>query len=188
LTSVCAVNSASTQPVSRLVALPLPHTSSGPLNVVLFAASWQLRLVTVGSFIVNVLPEWVVLRVTGFGPLQAAVPVPCMTCSCVFSTAPVRASTSTLSRLGPSAPVPSTVVSHASRGVPVSAKTTSFEPSTPLTVVSCLRAVASAEALDSVGVADTLPIACACPTEVNLTCPAAFVTTTKSPPTTGRPL
>ena len=37
--SVCAANRASTQPVSRLVAVPLPHASSGPENVVLFAAS-----------------------------------------------------------------------------------------------------------------------------------------------------
>jgi hypothetical protein len=51
------------------VALPLPHTSSGPLNVVLFAESWHGRLVTVGSLIRNVLPDWVVLRLTGFGPL-----------------------------------------------------------------------------------------------------------------------
>src|SRR5947209_3994694 len=47
LTSVCTVNSASTQPVSRLVALPLPHWSSGPENVVVLAASWLDGLVTV---------------------------------------------------------------------------------------------------------------------------------------------
>ena len=98
-TSVWAAKSASTQPVSRLVALPLPQTSSVPLNVVLFAASWQLRLVMVGSCMRNVPPDWVVLRVTGFGPFQAAVPLPCRTCSWVRRTAPVSASTSTVSRL-----------------------------------------------------------------------------------------
>src|SRR5947209_6618822 len=100
LTSVCTVNSASTQPVSRLVALPLPHWSSGPENVVLLAASWQDRLVTVGSCMVKVEPECVVLRVTGFGPLHAAVPLPCITCSCSCSFLPVSASTSTVNRLG----------------------------------------------------------------------------------------
>src|SRR4029453_13069530 len=88
VTSVCAPNSASTHPGSRLVALPLPHTSSGPVNVVLLAESWQLRLVTAGSRIEKVLPEWVVLRVTGSGPFHAAVPVPSMTCSWVHRTLP----------------------------------------------------------------------------------------------------
>ena len=82
----------------------------------LFAASWQLRLVTVGSFMVYVEPDWVVLRVSGLGPFQAPVPVPRTTCSCLRRTAPVRASTSTVRRLGPSAPVPRTVLSQASAG------------------------------------------------------------------------
>ena len=93
MASVCAPNSASTQPVSRLVALPLPQTSSGPVNVVLLAASWQLQVGGRGSVIENVLPDWVVLMVTGFGPLHAPVPVPCMTCSWVPRTLPVSAST-----------------------------------------------------------------------------------------------
>jgi hypothetical protein len=83
---------------------------------VLLAASWQLRLVIVGSRMENVPPDWVVASGTGFGPFHAELPLPCMTCSWVPSTAPVSASTSTLSRLGPSAPVPATIDSHASRG------------------------------------------------------------------------
>ena len=76
LTSVCGAYSASTQPVSRSVAVPLPQTSSGPENVVLLLAFWQLRLVTVGSLMVKVLPDWVVLSVA-LGPFQAPVPLPC---------------------------------------------------------------------------------------------------------------
>src|SRR4051812_39375796 len=98
LTSVCAPNRASTQPVSRLLAVPLPHTSSEPLNTVLFAASWQLRFRTLGSRKLNVLPEWVVLRETGLGPFQAEVPVPYATCSRESSTVPVVASTVTVRR------------------------------------------------------------------------------------------
>src|SRR5262245_35003913 len=107
--SFCATYRASTQPVSLLVPVPLPHTSSEPLNVVLFAASWQARFVMDGSFMLNVLPDCVVLIVTE--PLIQPVPVPCITCSVVWSRAPVEASTSTLSRLAPSAPVPDSVVS-----------------------------------------------------------------------------
>ncbi len=116
LLSVCAANRTSTQPVSRLVAVPLPHASSVPLNVVLFAASWQLTLVSVGSFREYVEPTCVVFSVTG--PFQALEPVPRMTCSCVWSTLPVVASTTTSSLLGPSALRPTTVLCHASAGVP----------------------------------------------------------------------
>ncbi|GAB3222196.1 hypothetical protein GCM10027452_41710 [Micromonospora halotolerans] len=73
-------------------------------------------MVTVGSFMEYVPPDCVVFKVSGLGPFHAPVPVPCTTCSCVRSTAPVTASTSTVSRLGPSAPVPRTVVSQASAG------------------------------------------------------------------------
>src|SRR5262245_10629499 len=184
-TSVWAVKSASTQPVSRLVALPLPQLSSVPLNVVLFAASWQLRLVTVGSLMLNVVPECVVLSVTGFGPFHAAVPLPRMTCSWVPRTAPVRASTSTVSRLYPSAPVPLTVDCHASRGVSPRAYTTSCVPSILLTLLSCLVATASAAALVREGVRDSAPIGLVIATDEATFCPALLVTMTKSPPTTG---
>src|SRR5262245_53954385 len=186
--SVCATNSASTQPVSRFVPEPLPQTSSGPENVVLLAASWQLRFVIVGSRMENVVPECVVLSGSGGGPFQLPVPVPCMTCSVAFNTAPVAASTSTDSRLYPSAPVPVSVVSQANFAAPSSAYTTSVVPSTPLTVVSCLRATASASALDTRGITDMLPIGRLCATEVNFVWPVTSVTTTKSPPTTRRPL
>src|SRR5439155_4049074 len=187
LTSVCAPKRASTQPVSRLVALPLPQASSGPLNVVLLAASWQLRLVTVGSVNEKVLPTCVVLRLTGFGPFHAEVPLPCMTCSWVHRTAPVCASTSTVSRLTPSASVPSTVDSQASRAVAPSALTTSLVPSTWLTVRSCRLATARASAWLSVGAVDRLPMGCSIATEWNTTWPLPLVTSTKSPPTTCMP-
>src|SRR5262249_302695 len=87
-TSVWPANSAATQPVLVRVASGLPQVSVDLVNVVLLAASWQLRLVTVGSFIEKVLPDWVVLRLTGLGPFKAAVPVPCATCSWVPSTRP----------------------------------------------------------------------------------------------------
>ncbi len=92
---VCAAKSASTQPVSLLVPLPLPQSSSGPENVVLFAESWQDRLVVTGSFIEKVLPDCVVARGSGLGPLYEPVPVPAITCSWVPSTLPVAASTYT---------------------------------------------------------------------------------------------
>src|SRR4051794_40377433 len=116
--SVCAVYSASTQPVSLLVALPLPQLSSGPENVVLFAASWQDRLVVFGSFSEHVLPDRVVSRWTGLGPLYAAVPLPAITCSWVPSTLPLCASTYT-DRLDGSCPLlPVTRDCQASFGVP----------------------------------------------------------------------
>jgi hypothetical protein len=68
-----AANSASTQPVSRLVALPLPQVSVDLENVVLLAASWQARPVIGRSCMRNRPPELIVLMVTGFGPFHAAV-------------------------------------------------------------------------------------------------------------------
>ncbi len=134
--------------------------------MVLLAASWQLRLVTVGSRMKKVPPDWTVLRATGFGPFQAAVPVPCMTCSWVPRTLPLTASTCTLSRLMPSALVPSTVDSQASRAVPPSAYTTSRVPSTVVTVRSCFFAIVTASAWLRVGVVDTLPTGCWSATEL----------------------
>src|SRR6266511_965394 len=186
-TSVCAPKSASSQPVSRLVALPLPHASSGPLNVVLFAESWQLRLVTVGSLMKNVPPDWTVLIVTGFGPFHPAVPLPCMTCSWVRRTAPVIASTFTLNRLTPSDPTPSTVDSQARQGVVPIASTTRRVPSTLVTVRSCRVATASASPWASVGAVDRLPIGRCRATELKTNWPALLSTRTKSPPTTGTP-
>src|SRR5262249_4776747 len=152
-----------------------------------FAASWQLRLVMVGSRMENVEPDWVVFSVTGLGPFQAAVPLPWATCSRVCRTAPVAASTSTVSRLTPSAPRPFTVVSQASRGRRAPrANTTSWVPSTEFTVASCLVATAWAALLDSDGVVDRTPIGRVIATELVIIWPEAFVAMTKSPPTTGR--
>src|SRR5690349_19857102 len=176
LTSVWATNSASTQPVSLLVASPLPHLSSGPVNVCRVLLSWQLRLRTVGSVMEKLLPEPDVLMCTGFGPFHAAVPSPYMTCSWVFRTAPLMASTSTLNRLGPSAFVPSTVLSQARRGAPVSAYTTRWVLSIPVTVGTLVRATASASALLSFGVVARLPIDCCCATDAYLVWPLASVT------------
>jgi hypothetical protein len=80
-----------------LVPTPLPHVSSGPENVVLLAASWQLRFVVTGSRMENVPPLRVVAIVTV--PLIHELPVPCMTRSTLSRTAPVRASTRTVRRL-----------------------------------------------------------------------------------------
>ena len=169
------------------MALPLPHRSSAPLKVVLLAASWQLRLVIVGSRIVNVLPDCVVLSVTGLGPFQAEVPVPYRTCSCSRSTAPVSASTSTVSRLMPLAPKPSTVDSHASRGVAPSAFTTSWVPSRRVTLRSRPVAIVSAATWLSVGVIEARSIGCSSALELKASWPAPSITITKSPPTTGSP-
>jgi hypothetical protein len=140
----------------------------------------------VGSVMEKLEPEPLVSMCTGLGPFHAAVPEPCSTCSWVWSTAPVSASTSTVNRLGPSAFVPSTVDSQASLGVS-SASTTSWVPSTPLTPATFVRATASASAAVSFGVTARAPTACRWATEVYRTCPAESVTTTKSPPTTRRP-
>src|SRR5262249_24492684 len=144
--SVWAANRASTQPVSRSVPVPLPQTSSLPLNTVLLAAFWQLRLVIVGSRMENVLPDWVVLMLNGFGPFQTPVPLPRITCSWVPSPDALPASTYTVTRLTPSAPTPSTVDPHASRAESPRACTTRREPSTADTEVSCCLATASAAA------------------------------------------
>src|SRR4051812_8344988 len=89
LNSVWAPNSASTQPVSRLVLSVLPQVSVDLVNVVLFDAFWHGMLLMLGVFIENELPEPEVSMCTGFGPFHALVPLPCITCSWVWSTAPV---------------------------------------------------------------------------------------------------
>jgi hypothetical protein len=132
-------------------------------------------------------PDWVVLRVTGLGPFQAAVPVPRMTCSWVPSTVPVSASTSTVSRLAPSAPLPSTVDSQARRAVAPRAYTTSRVDSTPVKVRSWPIATFAAAAPVSFGVVGRLPIGWLSATEWVRTLPALLVAITKSPPITGRP-
>jgi hypothetical protein len=123
-------------------------------------------------------------------PYTQPVPVPAasVTCSSVLSTLPVTASTLTVSRLGPPARVPSTVVCQASlAAAPRSASTTSRVPSTLRTEVSCLRAVAWAARPEIFGVTDRAPIALVWATEVYRTTPPASVITTKSPPWTARP-
>ncbi len=166
---------------------PLPHTLSVPLKVTFVEASWQLRLVTVGSFIEYVDPDSVVFSDTE--PLIQPVPVPVtsVTCSSVPSTLPVVASTSTVRRLTPFAPVPLTVVSQASFAVSP-AITTSDVDSTPVTVLSCAFAVATAVLADTVAVVDSSPIGALCATDVYRVCPAASVTRTRSPPLTASPL
>src|SRR5262245_50166575 len=114
---VCSEKKPSTQPVSLLVALPLPHRSSGPENTWLFAESAHTSVVLPGSRIENVLPDWVVFRCTGFGPLYAAVPSPFITRSIASITLPVRASTYTSCLAGEPAFVPLTRLSQASRGL-----------------------------------------------------------------------
>ena len=133
--------------------------------MVLFAASWQLVVGWFGSCIVNVLPECVVSRCTGFGPFHALVPSPCRTCSCVCSTLPLVASTMTSSLLGPSASLPTTVLFHASFGVPSAYVTSSAAP-TVSTVDICVRAVASACAFVTAGVRLGKSIVASCATEV----------------------
>ena len=104
------------------------------------------------------------------------------------STAPVPASTSTVSRLGPRAPVPFSVVSQASAAAVPVATTTSRVSSTPVTVASRRLATAIASSALSEGAADSVPIGRLCATEVYVVRPAASTATTKSPPITGRPL
>ncbi len=78
--SFCAEYRASTQPVSLLVPVPLPHTLSVPLKVVLVDASWQVSVAMLGSFMLYVLPERVVSRLTE--PLIQPVPVPVTSVTC----------------------------------------------------------------------------------------------------------
>jgi hypothetical protein len=107
----------------------------------------------------------------------------------MLGTAPFRASTSTVRRLGPSADVPRTVLSQASRAaLPSSATTTSVVPSTVSTVVSCALATSAAASPVSVGVTASSPIGLVCATDVYFAWPLPSVITTKSPPVTGRPL
>ena len=106
-----AAYSASTQPVSLLVALPLPQMSSGPEKVVLLAESWHFNVVADGSVMLKLLPEPLVAKVSGLGPLYAALPLPWTTCSLVPRTAPSCASTYTDWRDTSPASWPETVVS-----------------------------------------------------------------------------
>ena len=62
--SLCAVNSASTQPVSRLVPTPLPHTSSVPVSTAPVLMLRQEMPVRVGSVIENDVPAPLVAMVT----------------------------------------------------------------------------------------------------------------------------
>ena len=95
LFSTFSTNIASTQPVSRSVFEPLPHTSSVPVNVVLVAAFWHLMVGWLGSVIEKLVPDPLVGIVTGLGPSYAAVPVPSATLSLAWRTWPLRASTTT---------------------------------------------------------------------------------------------
>ena len=119
--------------------------------------------------------------------MKVPVPLSCTMVSRVCRTAPVVASTSTTSRLAPSVPIPSTVDSHASVGAVSSAYTTRWVSSIPLTDFSVAAAAFSAMALASRGFVPRPAMTCFCATEVELTRPDGSTTTTKSPPTTGRP-
>src|SRR5437763_2291483 len=183
--SVWMTNVASVQPVSRLVGLPLPHVSVVLVNVVLFAAFWHCSVGCAGSRSRKLLPECVVAMVTG--PFHPELPVPCMTCSWVPSTAPVSASTYTdwMEYSLPSLPV--TRVSQASRGALSIVYTDRTGAVTASTLASRLRATSAARAAVIRGLVDRAPIGFCWATETSWTAPVPLVTTTKSPPTTGRP-
>src|SRR5262249_45608038 len=136
--SCCTLYSASTQPVSMFVPLPLPHTSSVPVRTAPVLSLRQEIPGRVGSVIENDVPEPLVWMVT-VPPLMAALPVPSLseTSSYRYSTAPLVASTNTCSRLGDAPRWPATTVSQASRGVPASANTTSRAALTESTVAGC---------------------------------------------------
>src|SRR5690348_3939037 len=96
-------------------------------------------------------PDWMELRVTV--PEYIELPVPFFTSSQEVMTAPVLASTTVCSRLGVwSARIPSVTTSHASRGDPAPAHTTS-SPSFTFAVYPARRAPA-----DSAVVSPTLGV------------------------------
>src|SRR5262245_24995459 len=185
--SVWVAKKASTQPVSRVAGLPSPQLSSGPLYVVLFDAFWHCRVVEAGSRRKNGLPDCCVFSVTGFGPLYAELPVPASTCSLLPSTLPLAASTYTVCLESSSPLAPATWVAQASRGVP-RAYTTSVGVPVELTFESLVRDVCCAFAAATVALMPRLPIDDVWATEVARKLPWASVTTTKSPPMTGRRL
>ncbi len=167
--------------------VPLPQTLSGPLNVVLLAASWHLIVDWVEDCMMYDEPDMLVSIETE--PLIQPVPVPVtsVTCSWVPSTLPVSASTSTVSRLTPSAPMPLIVDSQASRAaLPSAATTTRLVPSTLVTDFSCDLATEAAAVSVIFGVTESSPIGADCATEVYFVAPLESVITTKSPPRTGR--
>ena len=182
-----STNIASTQPVSRLVADPLPHTSSGPVNVVLVAASWHLIVGWLGSVIEYVVPECVVGIVTGLGPSYAAVPVPSATRSLACRTLPLRASTTTslIDGMAPWCPV--TRVSQPSRDRVPCCHTTRCGRVLDVAFGTWCRAVWTAVDLASVASTDFRSTLWVWATDVDRIWPWASLTTTKSPPTTGRP-
>ena len=100
--------------------------------------------------------------------------------------APSSASTYTVCLEAAPSLVPATSTCHASRGVP-RAYTTSRGVPTDVTVDSTSRAVVAALPAVSLGSSDRSPIGRVWATDVVSTVPRASVTTTKSPPITGRP-
>ena len=81
LHSGCTSNSASTQPVSWLVASAVAPGVGRLVNVVLLVESLAAVADRFGSVMEYVLPECVVSMCTGLGPFHAPVPVPSRTCS-----------------------------------------------------------------------------------------------------------
>ena len=114
---------ASTHAVSRSVLTPVPQTSSGPVNVVLFDAFWHLIDGWFGSVIEYVEPECVV-GIVRLLPSQAELPVPSATRSRACRIRPLRASTTTSLIEGSTPRWPVTRVSQPSRDFALCCHTT----------------------------------------------------------------
>lgn len=183
----------STQPVSLLVPVPSPHVLSGPertgtLLVVLLSMRQSTPGLPGSASVYDVEEAWVVWSDSP-GPLWWPLPVPVAKCTSSSDsiTPPVRASTYTSrTERSPSLVRPLIRTFHARRGV---ASACTARPGLPrraaLRRVARAFLVAAAEV--TFGFTERPPIALRCATVVVRIWPSSLVTTTKSPPRTGRP-
>ena len=154
------------------------------MNVTLPEAFWHLKVDALLLVIENDEPEPLVGMVTA--PSQLPLPVPSATCSLLERNLPDRASTYTdwIEACPWSRPL--TRVSQA-RWEVLPCHTTRRGASELRTLSTCCRATLVARPLSTRGVVEVSLILLVCATEVASTWPSSSVTTTKSPPTTGRP-
>ena len=135
----------------------------------------------------KLVPEPLVGIVTGLGPSYAAVPVPSATRSLAWRTLPLRASTTTSLIEGSTPRWPVTWVSQPSRELAPCCQTTRCARVLAVAFGTWCRAVRTAVALASLGSVDFRATLWDWATDVVRIWPFESVTTTKSPPTTGRP-
>src|SRR5689334_9340388 len=169
---------ASTHAVSRSVFEPVPQLSSGPVNVVLVEAFWQVIVGWFGSVMEYVVPECVV-GIERLLPSHAELPVPSATRSLAWRTRPLRASMTTSLIEGMTPWWPVTRVSQPSRERAPCCHTTRCGRVLAVACGTWCRAVRTAVARATFGSIDLRWTRWVCATEVVRIWPCESVTTTK---------